>query len=112
MNCIPFLFKRSTIHFPDHAAADHDVAIVEDDCLTNGESPHRLVEDDLHPSVREDGGGAGGLFGLVAVLRLAADGLGGGVDCRPVEGIGDQPGGEELGIAYQAQELIDLNLKD
>ena len=35
------------------------------------------------------------------MLRLAADGLGGGVDGRPVEGIGDQPGGEELGIAAQ-----------
>ena len=66
------------LNFGDHTAADHDIFIVEDHGLAHGEGTDGLVEADLHPAVREDGGGEGGLLGLVAVLCFASDGLGGG----------------------------------
>lgn len=85
----------------NHAAAYHDISVVEDHGLADGQGADRFVEADLHPAVREDGGGAGDLFGLIPVLGGAADRLCGGVDGGPVEGVGDEQGGEQLLIAAQ-----------
>ena len=99
-------YPLSTINFSDDASADHDIPIIEDHRLSNGQRPHRLIKDDLHTAIGQDGGGAGGLFGLIPVLRLAADRLGGGGDGGPVEGVRDQAGGEQLRIAAQHHLIL------
>ena len=34
----------STVNFPNNAAADHDVPVIQDHCLTDSQRPDRLVE--------------------------------------------------------------------